>query len=70
MKRMLIDQEDIESKLNHLKNEQIKSVPLEYQKFINEPFVKKKGLVKSHSEIIKFPVYRFSYNYKENCYII
>ena len=57
MKRMLIDQDDMEQKIKDLKKQQMKQFP-EFEKILAEPYYKKKGLVRSHNEIIKFPVGR------------
>ena len=55
MKRMLIDQDDLEQRIKDLKRSQIRQFP-EFNKILEEPYYKKKGLVRSHNEIIKFPV--------------
>lgn len=55
MKRMLIDQDDLENRIKDLKRSQIRQFP-EFDKILEEPYYKKKGLVRSHNEIIKFPV--------------
>jgi len=55
MKRMLIDHEDLEQKIMEMKRQQIKKSP-EFERILAEPYFKKKGLVRSHNEIIKFPV--------------
>lgn len=54
-KRMLIDSEDLEQTIVELKRKQIIKMP-EFEKSLAEPFVKKKGVVRSHNVIISFPV--------------
>jgi len=57
MKSLLIDSEEIENKIKELKLDQLKKVPLTFERIIKEPYYKKKVSVKAHSEIIKYPVF-------------
>lgn len=56
-KRLLIEEEEIRRRIESLKLHLLESIPKEFEHMIREPFILKKTSVKSHHEIIKFPVF-------------